>query len=590
MALKLSDLDTSQYQFTDKKQAKKSSGILGTAKNLAIGGAKSAGELALGIGQIGRKIQNAAGLNLGNKLSSVDAQGSVFDNERAENIRNTTLKPEGGAQKVGKFVGDAAQYLVPTSKIAKGQRILGAAASKVPTKLGRGVAGASARFVPEAIGTGAVAATRSGGDLEQAKTEALFAGGASVGLGAIGSMARSSYWPDLSSSVSKALGSQGKKSAGVALKDTAQQISGLQVLKQRAPKLSVTLDDGSKGIFDPKEASYSTTLQAWKEARNQVFEEYSSLSAKAGEKATVNLKEVRDMIEAGLDAPVLDIEKNAVRSILQSFDNVFDDVGNVDIKKAERFVKSLNENTVQGLYTGTSDAASSKVNAGTARLIRDVLDDAIEEATGSQYQALRSDYAALKSLENDLVRKFQQNMRSIGGGLAEYTGAFASGDLVGSALSLDPAQFAKGATVGAFALLKRRLSNPERFLRRSFDLVDNAPSNLSQRIWGGSAALTASEQKAASAVADSVANPAVGMSIRKSVSPASVARKADRADIRLLARVIDDPSLAKTNPAVRRVLSDMGLANATEDELVRFAKEVIDESEGVATRTVNAGA
>lgn len=80
--------------------------------------------------------------------------------------------------------------------------------------------------------------------------------------------------------------------------------------------------------------------------------------------------------------------------------------------------------------------------------------------------------------------------------------------------------------------------------------------------------------------------PSLGLSIRKSVTPESVARAADPEDIRLLARVIDDPSLAKIDPDIRRVLYDMGLGRATEDELVRFAKDVIDTRDGVANRQI----
>lgn len=79
----------------------------------------------------------------------------------------------------------------------------------------------------------------------------------------------------------------------------------------------------------------------------------------------------------------------------------------------------------------------------------------------------------------------------------------------------------------------------------------------------------------------------LGMSIRKSVTPESVAKKADAEDMRILAAVIDDVTLAKADPAITRVLSDMGLARATDDELVAFAKEVFDEKDGVANRNVN---
>ncbi len=492
MALKLSDLQ-GEYEEIEAPKQGLAAGFGTFAKGVGVGALKSVGETALGIGQIGRGIQS----RISGLAPSIFKTGdSIFDPARAEEIRQTTLAANAPGQGTGKFLGTVAQYMLPTSKIAKGQQILGAAASKVPTTGGAQLlAKGAARFLPEAAGTGAVAFTRSGGDLEQTKNEALIAGGFSVWLGALGGIARSTYWPTLDDSVNKALGTQGKKSGGVALKQTAEKVSGLQVLKQRAPKLTVTLDDGTKAAFNPESASYGTTLQAWNEARKQIFDEYTAIAKKAGEKATLDLSAVRKQMAEALDAPVLSVEKNAVKSILNDFDSIFKDPTKVDMQTAERFVKSLNENTVNGFFAGTSDAASSKVYAGTSKLIRESMDDVIEETTGAQYQATRSQYAALKSLENDLVRKFQQDARQIGGGLPEYTGAFASGDIIGSALSLDPAQFAKGATLGTFSVLKRKLSNPERFLRRSFDLIDDVPSDFSLRLWGGVGELTDAEKQ-----------------------------------------------------------------------------------------------
>lgn len=580
MPLKLSQIDTNQLKEVEAPKTGLSAGTGTFAKGVGVGAVKSVGELALGVGQLGRGIQNKLGLNIGNQTSS------PFDTQNAERIRETTLKANAPGQGTGKFLGTAAQYLMPTSGIVRGQQILGTAARSVPTMAGRLTAKAGARFLPEAVGTGAVSYLRNGGDVDEAKKDAVLAGGFSVGLGALGGLARSTYWPALDDSVTKALGVQGKKSGTAALKQTAQKTAGLKVLKDRAKNLTVTLDDGTKAAFDPNNASYSTTLQAWNKARQNVFNEYTTLSKKAGVDSTVDLAGVRDQIAAALDAPILGIEKRAVRSLLKDFDNVFQNPKTADLQTAERFVKSLNENTVQGFFSGTSDAAASKVNAGTAKLIRDLMDDVIEQSTGGQYQGLRSQYAALKSIEDDLVRKFQQDARSIGGGLPEYTGAFASGDIVGSALSLDPAQFAKGATLGTFSVLKRKLSNPERFLRRSFDLIDDTPKDLPLRIFGGQKALSASDAKVADAVADSVNNPGVGMSIRKTVTPASVAKRIDKEDFRRIAKILDNVDAARLSKDAKRLLDDMGLGNATDSELRRFLREVIDEYEGVAERAV----
>lgn len=71
----------------------------------------------------------------------------------------------------------------------------------------------------------------------------------------------------------------------------------------------------------------------------------------------------------------------------------------------------------------------------------------------------------------------------------------------------------------------------------------------------------------------------VGMSIKKTVTPESVAQKIDSEDFNRLIDVIEDPELAKTNPDTMRMINDMGLGNATNDELVRFIKDVTDEAE-----------
>jgi hypothetical protein len=75
-----------------------------------------------------------------------------------------------------------------------------------------------------------------------------------------------------------------------------------------------------------------------------------------------------------------------------------------------------------------------------------------------------------------------------------------------------------------------------------------------------------------------------GMSIRQAVRPDAVARKMDAEDFRNVTRIIDNPD---NRTQYAKMLEDMGLKNATDDELISFLKEVVDEFEGVAGRSVN---
>ncbi len=80
----------------------------------------------------------------------------------------------------------------------------------------------------------------------------------------------------------------------------------------------------------------------------------------------------------------------------------------------------------------------------------------------------------------------------------------------------------------------------------------------------------------------------LGMSIRKSITPESVAKKADKEDIKFLAAVIDDIKGARMSPGANRLLDNMGLGKATDDEVVSFAKDVIDSKDGLSRQVKGA--
>lgn len=74
-----------------------------------------------------------------------------------------------------------------------------------------------------------------------------------------------------------------------------------------------------------------------------------------------------------------------------------------------------------------------------------------------------------------------------------------------------------------------------------------------------------------------------GMSIRSTVRPDLVASRIDQEDFRNITRIIDNP---ESRAQYDEMLRGMGLQNATDDELVSFLKNVVDEYEGVASREV----
>lgn len=92
-------------------------------------------------------------------------------------------------------------------------------------------------------------------------------------------------------------------------------------------------------------------------------------------------------------------------------------------------------------------------------------------------------------------------------------------------------------------------------------------------------------QKLERSLIASAKNPSLGLAIKKSVTPKSVAEKMDREDFNKVVQIIDSPEL-RYSPEYERIVGDMGLIRATDEELVSFLKEAVDEFDGVAQRPV----
>lgn len=70
----------------------------------------------------------------------------------------------------------------------------------------------------------------------------------------------------------------------------------------------------------------------------------------------------------------------------------------------------------------------------------------------------------------------------------------------------------------------------------------------------------------------------IGLSIKSSVTPESVAKKIDVGDRDIIAKFLDNPDYYSLDNATRRLFDEMGIGKAEQDVQVRFLKEVLDIS------------
>jgi len=193
---------------------------------------------------------------------------------------------------------------------------------------------------------------------------------------------------------------------------------------------------------------------------------------------------------------------------------------------------------------------------------------------------------------------------SVGGGVGAAVGGIVGGEVAAALKGLGMSRTFKGGGKGlpkSAVLEKARLSIPDKIIKAKSgvpktkeitklekDIAKNV-SDQKKAIKSGDFTLVAALKEVYTALVEELKkaikylneNGSVGMSIKKTVTPESVAKRANKADMKVLAKVIDDYDNAILDPIVNRTLSDMGLGKATREEVTRFAKDVFDAKDGV---------
>ncbi|MBK9580265.1 MAG: hypothetical protein IPO40_24635 [Fibrobacteres bacterium] len=193
---------------------------------------------------------------------------------------------------------------------------------------------------------------------------------------------------------------------------------------------------------------------------------------------------------------------------------------------------------------------------------------------------------------------------SAGGGIGAAVGGIVGGEAAAALKGLGMSRTFKGGGKGlpkSAVLEKARLSIPDKAIKAKAgipktkeitklekDIAKNV-TDQKKAIAKGDFALVAALKEVYTALVEELKkaikylneNASVGMSIKKTVTPESVAKRADDADMGVLDYMIRDYDNAILDPVTNRTLNDMGLGKATREERIRFAKEVFDEQAGV---------
>ncbi len=365
-----------------------------------------------------------------------------------------------------------------------------------------------------------------------------------------------------------------------------QAVQAVKTIAENKNNLKFVTEEGEAvvGRLPETVREFAESIEQTKRA---VFSKYDSLTKKAGQAGgKVDGEGIVKELDAVVNNEALAVSNPEAINYAKQVQNrlkTFDSKGNFtgykkfDTETAQDIIKNYN-NSLEAFYRNPSydNASRAAIDAGVVNNFRRDLDNVIENLTGEEYQALKNQYAALKTIEKDVVKRANVLARQNNKSLLDYSDIFTGGQMVTGILSLNPALFAKGAIERGFKEWIKYLNNPNRAIRKMFEQTEVTPR-------GGTAPK--------SALGAFVAEPKLGLSVEdvskipKNVNPGSVAKKLDEMDVTIIENYLSNPNI-KNYEAVDPILKNMRIDKADSATQKKFLKDVLNEYSGTADQEV----
>lgn len=427
---------------------------LGAGFDVLKGAAKGVASTVVGMGELGTKL---------NPFISKESKKKT--SEFAQGLREDQLKARGGAEQAGKTIEQIAEFFIPASASLKA----GQAASVAVKggKLLKGAAKIGAIGATEGVlGTGqsAMQSGKLGADELATGAVSLVAPAALVGAGRIAKIITPQpIKAIINEAVDKALRPSKKSITDPKFYDKADD--AFHILARN----KILTDDAGK-LRNPE--TRSETLDVLKNAKKKIYEEYSSLADVAtGKGAQINTQPIiADTINLVKDKGwSVDVKEYAIKQARS-----LSDLEGASPAKIQDRIEELNNN-FNPFATG-KDKVRTEIDASIARRLRQALDEAIEKTEGEGYQALRNEYASLKTIENDLINASAVEARKNKAGLVDFTDIFTGGNILGSVVTGNPAMLAQGLGGRGVKEFIKWLNDPNRYLKNAFNAIEKNPN------------------------------------------------------------------------------------------------------------------
>jgi len=209
---------------------------------------------------------------------------------------------------------------------------------------------------------------------------------------------------------------------------------------------------------------------------NQKSQTYQQVLEKIGAAANepVDTTRIVDAMTEIIDNPVYANESAVINRAKQQLNKFF--TNDYTPAQLEELIK-LENDRLQAYYRGSGTQGDAVVSAIVANNLRDMLDEAVESATGSGVSDLKRQYGNLKAIENDVVHRAIHSQQAREAGLVDMFGIRTIGD-VSAGLAGDVGALRRGVGQIAGEGFINALNDRDAMINRMFMVAEQGYTGI----------------------------------------------------------------------------------------------------------------
>ena len=245
--------------------------------------------------------------------------------------------------------------------------------------------------------------------------------------------------------------------------------SAVRTIAENKDNLKFITPDGEEVVGRTPQTLHEFS-QAIDQTKKTIFNRYNQLAQETGQAGvTIDIAPLADELDAVINNKSLALTHPNAVQYAKGLKERLVTLGKVDPETAQKIIENYNA-SLQAFYRNPTynDTSKAAIDAGVVNKMRKLLDDAIEQVTGKDYQAYKNQYGALKAIEKDVINRANVEARKTNRGLIDYTDIFSGSDMVTGILTANPTMFVRGTVQKGIKEWFKALNDPNRAIKRIF--------------------------------------------------------------------------------------------------------------------------